>query len=322
MSEISVNDRLYAFLKQFGCNSPVFPNLYGAVIRASINSTIGEVFKKLIHYKILSIVIVDSKQKPIYLVTMTDIIGFLVPFFQVEKTYWFDKIFYGNNRMVHLEKSKNLADTPLSTLISKLRLEKIQTVSNESPILEAVKLMLDTKHRSVVVTGADGHLTNLISQSRILRFVNVMALPIMEKTVRELNLGTGKVICVDQNEKVFTAFRIMWEKSINGIGVLMKGKLIGNISVSDIKLIGWNAEFWDLLGLSAYEYLSEMSKYTQRSTDHVICCRQEDTLGNAIKIMCYYNIHHLYITDYQRQPLSILSIRDILQLLLKKCKFQ
>jgi len=156
-----------------------------------------------------------------------------------------------------------------------------------------------------------------------------MALPKCNRTLAQLNLGFTNVVTVHENERAYNAFKLMAEQNFNGIGVVnSKGVLVGNISATDIKLIGWNSEYWKLMGLPINSYLRELATHPENTVKSylstivkgeikVLACTPLDTLSCAIKSMCYFNIHRIYIVDENCKPVGVVSTSDIITELLK-----
>ncbi len=76
----------------------------------------------------------------------------------------------------------------------------------------------------------------------------IVNLPIAQQSIKDLGLGSKSVISVNEDEKAFTAFRLMLKhvqtlftnqsKKISAVGVLNSaGMLVGTLSVTDFKVI-------------------------------------------------------------------------------------
>jgi hypothetical protein len=147
-------------------------------------------------------------------------------------------------------------------------------------------------------------------------------IPTASKTVQELGL-IKPVLVVNENFMAYTAFKLMEEKvlfrfihtadsvsqskNVSGVGVVnAEGKLIGCISVSDIKLLGWNMEYWSMLGGSVKDYLQQLAarkdyrimskpliQKISEQTDFpiVLTCQPQNTLASVIKWINMHKIH-------------------------------
>lgn len=214
------------------------------------------------------------------------------------------------------------------------KLDDAVTIDETASILDALKLSIDNKTHRVLVLNSEGKISNLITQSRIVQFVTVMLdnLPKSSKTLGELNLGVSPVLSISESSTAFQAFKLMREKRVSGLAVVdADGKLVGSISASDLKVIGYDIKFWNLLGLTVKDYLKELS-----GTDHpefrshlflwakepngppvVIKCKKTDSLKLAVKLLNFYRVHRVYIVDDDNRPVSILTLREVLQSLIE-----
>lgn len=105
--------------------------------------------------------------------------------------------------------------------------------------------------------------------------------------------------------------------------------MVGNLSISDLKLIGWNAEYWNLLGFPVKEYLHQLANHPEsvirdynfwtidRPQSVVLKCRPTDSLSSVIRIMCFFKVHRVYVVDAERRPTSVISMHDIVQHLIQ-----
>jgi len=145
-------------------------------------------------------------------------------------------------------------------------------------------------------------------------------------SIENLKIGSPNVISISENELAFKAFQLMDEKRVNGLAVVDDaGKLVGNFSVSDVKLIGWNADYWNLLGFPIKEYLQQLSNHPKsvirdynfwtidKPQNVVLKCKPSDSLSSVIRMMCFFKVHRVYVVDSTSKPVSVISMYDIIQ---------
>jgi len=132
------------------------------------------------------------------------------------------------------------------------------------------------------------------------------------------------VTCIKEDMKAYDAFKLMFEKKVSGLAVVnMSGVLVGNISASDIKLIGWNMKYWNFLGLSVTAYLKEMLNFPEIANFtpekiHGICCRKNDKLSFIIRTLCYLDVHRIFVVDENKVPIGMVTILDVVEYLMKE----
>jgi len=195
--------------------------------------------------------------------------------------------------------------------------------------------MVDKKTHRLLVMSNKGELKNVISQSRLVQMISniVDYIPHLRLSLGELNLCSKSVVCVLESESTYEAFRIMKERHLAGIAVInSQGTLVANISLSDIKLLGFDANYWHLLSQPVTSYLRAIRAKPETKIrarmftmldDHtspyplVVKCKPYHSLAFIIKMLAYYKVHRIYVTDDMGSPLSVISLTDILQQLQK-----
>jgi CBS domain-containing protein len=275
-----------------------------------------------------SIPVVDESDVPIFVLTFKDVLQFLLakfsekdvaPGFSNTIRNWFAK---PNQRMGEMS-LRNFADTIEAPK------EKMHTVQVGSSLRQVITIMLRTKVHRVLVVNRDSTLRSVVSQSRILEFLPSVLKEneLVRKTLAELRFNYNSVKAVYTRDSVYKAFKLMLDNNISGVAVLnSQDQLVGNISATDIRTIGYKLEFWDWLGLTCENYLEKIrdnatdaDTHTHRfewlSRQDIVHITPDNTVIAAIRMMNFFHIHHLYVTDENRRPLGIISIYDVLKLL-------
>jgi len=247
-------ERLLQFLKNNKANSPIIPNEpWHKVVTVRQEVTLGEAFKQLIEHRILSLVVVDAEKKPVYTFELKHIVTYMLKIFNEEDfgPEFYMKIMNWISDSPHLQRAEQFSKAKLEEVMKNLKLDPVCVMREEDPLLDVVKKMTDFSAHRIVVKDSQNHVCNLITQSRLISLLHAMNIPKFEMTLEQLTIGSKPVISVKQTDTAYQAFKLMAEKKVNGIAVVNDlGELVGNISISDIKLIGWNADFWNLMGFS------------------------------------------------------------------------
>lgn len=124
-------------------------------------------------------------------------------------------------------------------------------VYENTPVIELVKLLSSPNLHRVAVLNEQKKVCNIVSQMDLLVFIynNRENFPLLrepvstwnkERTVESIEwnsaLAEGKGVHCKTDAKL--AFKKIWESEVTGIAVLDDdGKLVGNISASDLKVI-------------------------------------------------------------------------------------
>jgi len=123
----------------------------------------------------------------------------------------------------------------------------------------------------------------------------------------------------------------MLEKRVSGLPVVNeRGELVGNISMSDIKLIGWNADYWNILGLPIREYIAQLASHPEslfirnynfwnvdRPQTVILKCAEQNKLSSVVKMMNFYKVHRIYKVG-EKEPTGVISMYDVLKVV---CNF-
>jgi len=307
----------------------MFPNEpHQKVVTIRYDDTFGEAFKRMIQHQILSVVVVDEKHTPKGIFDLRNVLSFLFTQFEEDDfgPGFYLKISSLLSDSPHADKARLVYKTKISEILKGTNVEKEPVfVMDQSPLITAVRLMCDLHIHSLVVCNQEGHLRNIITQSRIVKLINFMEIPKLEKTVQELNIGTREVITVLNTETAFNAFKTMISKGISGLPVVNdKGEIVGNISMSDIKLISWNVDYWNYLGLPIWDYIAHLANHPEslyirdysfwsldRPQTVVLKCTEQDKLGTIVRMMCFFKVHRIYITK-DNKPIGVVSTQDVI----------
>jgi CBS domain-containing protein len=106
------------------------------------------------------------------------------------------------------------------------------SVSPETPVLDALKLMSEKGIGAVLVVEADGHVAGIMSERDYARKVVLKGKTSANTPVSEIM--TGQVICVEPSQPIQECMALMVGKHIRHLPVLENGKLAGIISIGDV----------------------------------------------------------------------------------------
>ncbi|KAL7317747.1 cell separation during budding, variant 2 [Mucor circinelloides] len=115
------------------------------------------------------------------------------------------------------------------------------SILHEATLLSAVEIFACGTHR-VSILRPDGKIEGILSQSTVVKYLfeNRRQFPeidqILDKTIRELNLGNEPVIGVNDNSSVLDALSLMSTHGVSSVAVLREKTVLGNISMTDVKV--------------------------------------------------------------------------------------
>jgi len=344
----TTTDGLLNFFKSLKCTHPFFPSTTSNIVSVSKDTKIVQVFEKLINNRILSVPVLNKDGEVVSVFSMLDFVNHFVNNFNEEElkglnTKKTSEFFFHytdlkeKKREVLSERTAQVIDKEVQEIQT---LDPVYTVEEGTNILEAIKILVQSRaHRVVVVDRKNGKLTGLITQSRLLEFLGTMLNSIKEadNTIKKLDLGVNQVITIHENKIAVSAFKLMKEHKISAVAIVNdEGVLMGNISANDLKLVGYDLAYFSYLSRPVREYLQwindvelELSPNTsirsqmflqQQKKDKnlgLVVCTPENTLSFVIKTLNFYHIHRLYIVDDDRRPIGVISIHDILEKIFK-----
>ncbi len=137
----------------------------------------------------------------------------------------------------------------------------------------------------------------------------------MFENVKVGEFMTRPVVTVFPNTPIGEAHRIMKDKTIRRLPVTERGKLVGIITIGDIR----EAEPSDATSLSIWEINTLWAKLTVKEvmTKNVITLGEEDTIIDAAKLMLEHKIGGIPVVGTQNAPVGILTESDIFRMLIQ-----
>jgi len=165
-------------------------------------------------------------------------------------------------------------------------------------------------HR-VALLDIQGGLTNIISQSDVVKYLNSNIQLLGEnatKPIKSLNMiSTDDLVVAQADQSTISAFKLLATYLISAVPLVDKrGVLIGTLSVSDLKFL--QDDLSPLL-LSASQY-----KSIQEPKPNIVCTR-ESTLEEVIAKLANSNVHRVWVVDDEDKPISVISITNICEFL-------
>jgi len=277
--------------------------------------TLQDALKTLSAYNILSLPVLESKTKKFLgFVDMLDIVSHVV---HIHEEMPENDSEIDNYSMLRYKDVQFLYQQ-IGQIIDLSGTNPVCNVHGESPLFECIGLFQKGVHR-VAVISSYGITENILSQSDVIRFLISKLdsyLDIFEKTVREtFNIANKTIISVQSNEATIKAFKIIHDNKISAVAVVDEnGKLIGNLSASDLKGAvttddDEGAETFGSLLLPVTTFLQQggMSKLP------VATCFLSSSLSFVLLKIMALHVHRLWIVDESEKPIGIISLTDIMQ---------
>jgi CBS domain-containing protein len=109
---------------------------------------------------------------------------------------------------------------------------QVFTVSPETPVFDALKLMAEKGIGAVLVVEDDGHVSGIMSERDYSRKIVLKGKTSTDTPVSEIM--TRQVICVEPGQPIQECMALMVGKRIRHLPVLEGGQLAGIISIGDV----------------------------------------------------------------------------------------
>lgn len=277
------------------------------VVFASENDSIGDVFTNLVKNNILSVPVYSGEMRLVGFLDILDILHFLSErVVDYSKGGPFDSIGW-------------FASWHSVQAVKDVKCKDIINISQRNPNLSAqhdlsVQLTLDSMgaynlHRIAIVKGDT--LVGILTQTKLLDFFfkhNFLEDigNIAKMTAGQMQLGYKKVFTTTTSTKAIDAFRFMIENQVSGLAVLNdEGQIVGNISASDIRELGFEFNLFSKLFVSIKDFFGENAKPLQ-------AVNPETTFKKIVEIFHTSKVHRVYVVE-GKDILGVITPSDILK---------
>jgi len=186
-----------------------------------------------------------------------------------------------------------------------------KAIDSSAPLQSAIHLVCTWKVHRVPLVDINGNLQHVVSQSYLVKYLAkfVQLFPFVGQTVSDLKLGyKDKVISVTASSLVKDAFNVMRDNNVSGVGVVDdSNNLVGALSVSDLRSIGYTEELFP----KCYLRVSEFLRITGQ---HLVKVLPSDTVGRVAQIFSTTDVHRIFVAVEDNKPIGVISLYDFIQL--------
>jgi len=234
-----------------------------------------------------------------------------------------------------LEGIRTSLQRPVSEIVNYSGVDRWISVSMDTPVLEAARLLAQPHvHRLAIIDPSDQTKPlGVLTQSRLVQEIKAQEKKfdhLLHRKVIEV-FPPKHVEWIRKDQYVIDALKIIREKVVSGVAVVDEnGKLLGNISASDLKrALAVSVENF-LVGLfSGLEgFMASMTPKTYHElpggTEYLLPLWRpvfigfEDFAHKALDLLSQHehtggqHIHRVYVTDEAHRPLRVISLRDLI----------
>jgi len=161
------------------------------------------------------------------------------------------------------------------------------------------------------VYNSNGECSGLLSQSVIFYSISphIGLFHLANHTLKNLQLGFNKssIFSIQKTDSLLEAFKLIASNRCSGVAVLDGNVLVGNVSASDIKMIGTNPT-----NLACLDEPVSDAMVRKRP----IVVYPNSTVLETVELITKERIHRIYVVDKQTSVLEgVISLVDILKLI-------
>eukprot|EP01125_Pyxidicula_operculata_P020712 TRINITY_DN772_c0_g1_i1.p1 TRINITY_DN772_c0_g1~~TRINITY_DN772_c0_g1_i1.p1 ORF type:complete len:330 (+),score=79.13 TRINITY_DN772_c0_g1_i1:132-1121(+) len=277
----------------------------GGLVEVKASDSVVTSFQKLIGAKILSVPIYDQeRRKYIGFLDVLDILHFfLKELTESELSDGFDAL----KERFSKKKCKDIRNISESNAY--------RPVENSAPLNSAIDLMLQYHVRRVPIINSEGDLVSILTQSRLLQHLaeEVQKFSFCQSSVEELKLGYKTVTSVTSDTPVKDAYEMMLSQNISGVAVVdSNGKLVGSLSVTDLRVVGFNTDLLKKMLLSVGDFVAAVAANKQHS---IYSITPDSKISSVVNLFQVNQLHRVFVVDPESgKPIGVISLNDLLRL--------
>jgi len=284
----------------------------GEIYSVHSDYPVKDAFELMVRKKVLSLPIFDTvHRKYNNFIDMVDIVCFCIKHFSKKELIDLDMDFILESKEI-FEKFKCGDICDLSGRNAYLPVE------STAPLKVAIDLMSKWNVHRIPVIDAEGTLISILTQSKIIEYIynNLNDLGDLSIPLNQLkNIGNTNVVTISKDALTIDAFKLIQENNISAVGVVNKiGILEGNISVSDMKMVGYDGHLLSRMFLPVETFIEMIPKNPNiQIFNNILCVRDTTTLEETITKFYLSKVHRIYMIDNEGRPTSVISQGDVLK---------
>jgi len=300
------------------------------VIDVKASTPINEAIKILAENDILcALVRADDSVDYIGVLDVLDVLGFILKSYSTSKD---SDSMQWSSWCTDIDELKYRGETLGAIPISQLTAHKLPAaVYQEGSIFQLIEVFAQGVHR-VPVWRVSGHLhyvSDIVTQSDVINFLFRHRFDadshgfrlhgdLFNSPIKNLGLGyETNVITMSYSAQAIHAFWLMYFNKVHGVAITdHNGKLIANLSASDIRGIGHGRKKFSALLLPIPQFFREFRIQTTP-----LICTPDTTFGSIIMKLGFYRVHRLWVVDAADKPIGLISLTDVMKFLASFEKF-
>lgn len=276
-----------------------------SVIMAKTNESVATVFRRLIDNGILAMPLYDdATSRYIAFVDVFDVLAYIVEVIGVPidtNEEWLMR--------------NDFVSTPCTVLPNRSMRNPWSVIHEEASVQTAINAMSETGLARLAVTDSQGNLVSMLTQTRLVRYlsnrISEMG-PISKFPLRQFGLGKSPVVSIKDTEPAINAFLKIYQFNIGGVAVLdTDGRVIGNISITDLKDMGYSLDMFRKMFIPALEFINR--KIEGADIPKVVWVTKDSEIQEVFHLFRTHWIHRVYLVDKNtKRPIDVVSASDLI----------
>jgi len=292
------------------------------VITSNTFETLPDVFKKMIDTNVLSLPVLNQKEKYYGVIEMMDLVEYVTTVFSDLTTTKFidlEKMLSSEKKFTH-GTVRDVMKSPIS------KISPFKPIDKGYSLFTAWEILAHGAVHRIPVIDEEEKICDIITQSMLIDFLwqNIEKIgSLADMQVKDLKLPPLEVLSsVHTTTKALFAFREMVRTNKSCLAVLDEnGHLVNNISVRDLRGIHYDAKvFWRLWSSVADFKTLVRQEFPDKTPSELVYALPNDSLYSVVEKMAKQHIHGIYVVESKenRKPIRVITQTDILREILFK----
>jgi CBS-domain-containing membrane protein len=190
----------------------------------------------------------------------------------------------------------------------------------KSTLYDIVKKLSHSLHRVPIVDPKSHKLTNVVTQSTIVRLLNQnpdMMGDLATMTIADLGLGVEPVVTVGLEDRTIDAFKVIVDSKVSAVAVVDElGALTANLSLTDVRNLV-NAEALKMLNAPVSQFIHFVHENELNIKYPSVAIKRSSTFKQVLSRMCSAQIHRVWVEDDEKRPVGVISMSDVMKCIAK-----
>lgn len=133
------------------------------------------------------------------------------------------------------------------------------------------------------------------------------------KRIDELGIMSDFMVTVKDTDRLIDSFLTIYREGVSGVAVLnSQNRIVGNISLSDLKDIGFAAGMFRKMFIPNYEFINR--KIEGQDLPKLVWTYGSSIFKDVLYKLRVNGVHRVYVVQEDMIPRGVITLTDILRL--------